>query len=59
MTILVTGATGTIGSHMVKVLTEKGFSVKALTRRPDVAQFPAGVEVVKGDLMDAQSYCQH
>lgn len=55
MTILVTGATGTIGSHMVKVLSEKGFSVKALTRRPESAQFPKGVEAVKGDLMDAES----
>ncbi|GAK09154.1 SDR family oxidoreductase [Geomicrobium sp. JCM 19038] len=55
MTILVTGATGTIGSHMVNVLAEKGYRVKALTRNPHFAHFPEGVEAVKGDLMDAES----
>ncbi len=32
MNVLVTGATGFIGFHVAKLLTEKGFEVKALVR---------------------------
>jgi uncharacterized protein YbjT (DUF2867 family) len=52
MTILVTGATGTIGSQVVANLAEKGAQVHALTRSPEKAKFPRGVTSVKGDLMD-------
>ena len=50
MTILVTGATGTTGSHVVAHLAEDGHPVRALSRHPGAARFPAGVEVVQGDL---------
>ncbi|WP_053718936.1 SDR family oxidoreductase [Saccharothrix sp. NRRL B-16348] len=50
MTILVTGATGTIGSAVVRQLAAAGVPVKALTRNPARAVVPAGVEVVGGDL---------
>ncbi|GAA1278195.1 NAD(P)H-binding protein [Saccharothrix xinjiangensis] len=50
MTILVTGATGTIGGAVVRQLAKRGVPVKALTRNPDRADLPAGVEVVAGDL---------
>ncbi|WP_431893953.1 NAD(P)H-binding protein [Nonomuraea sp. bgisy101] len=50
MTILVTGATGTVGRHIVSQLAEAGHSVRALTRDPGRASFPEGVEVVAGDL---------
>jgi uncharacterized protein YbjT (DUF2867 family) len=50
MTILVTGATGTVGRHIVTHLLEGGHAVRALTRNPSQATFPAGVEVVAGDL---------
>lgn len=50
MTILVTGATGTIGHHVVDQLARGGHPVRALTRRPAQARLPAGVEVVEGDL---------
>jgi uncharacterized protein YbjT (DUF2867 family) len=52
MTILVTGATGTIGRHVVEQLVSRGASVRALVRNPAKADFPAGVDVVKGDLME-------
>ncbi|MFW5418622.1 NAD(P)H-binding protein [Nocardiopsis sp. CNT-189] len=50
--ILVTGATGKVGSRLVGLLAEGGHPVRALTRRPGAARFPAGVEVVGGDLAD-------
>ncbi|MEU4545755.1 NmrA family NAD(P)-binding protein [Nonomuraea dietziae] len=50
MTILVTGATGTVGRHVVEQLVERGERVRALTRNPARASFPEGVEVVAGDL---------
>jgi uncharacterized protein YbjT (DUF2867 family) len=49
-TILVTGATGRVGRHVVDELLRAGASVRALTRRPENAMLPAGVEVVTGDL---------
>lgn len=52
MTILVTGATGTIGRHLVSALLERGAAVRALTRKPEDAGLPAGVEVVGGDMSD-------
>ncbi|MFD1148169.1 SDR family oxidoreductase [Saccharothrix hoggarensis] len=50
MTILVTGATGTIGGAVVRHLAAEGVPVKALTRNPAKAVLPDGVEVVGGDL---------
>lgn len=52
MTILVTGATGRVGRHVVDQLVKRGASVRVLTRDPSKAQFPAGVDVVQGDLLD-------
>lgn len=50
MTILVTGATGTVGRHVVNKLVQKGESVRAVSRNPVKAKLPAEVEVVAGDL---------
>jgi uncharacterized protein YbjT (DUF2867 family) len=52
MTILVTGATGRVGRNVVQQLTLRGASVRVLTRDLANADFGAGVEVVKGDLLD-------
>ena len=53
-TALVTGATGFIGRHLVRTLTERGLSVRALARDPARAHDLAadGVEVVIGDFGD-------
>ena len=53
--ILVTGATGTVGCEVVHHLRATGRRVRALTRRPDRADLPAGVGVVGGDLDDPGS----
>ncbi|MDH0866687.1 NmrA/HSCARG family protein [Mitsuaria sp. GD03876] len=55
MSILVTGATGTIGSLVVQGLARQGASVKALVRQPGKAVLPAGVAEVVGDLSDPAS----
>lgn len=55
MTILVTGATGTVGGQVLAHLADGGVTVRALTRSPDKAFFPAGVEGVAGDLVDPDS----
>ena len=55
MSILVTGSTGKIGSKVVTRLAQQGMEVRALTRTPEKARFPAGVTAVKGDLLDADA----
>jgi uncharacterized protein YbjT (DUF2867 family) len=55
MTILVTGATGTIGRNVVDQLVKRGADVRALARDPAKANLPAGVTVVQGDLLDVDS----
>ncbi len=56
MTILVSGATGTVGRHIVSQLLERGESVRALSRDPQRADLPEGVDVVRGDLTDADAF---
>lgn len=52
MTILVTAATGRVGRHVVDQLVQRGAKVRVLTRDPSKANFPTGVEVAQGDLLD-------
>ncbi|MEV6492417.1 NAD(P)H-binding protein [Actinoplanes sp. NPDC051633] len=47
--ILVTGATGTVGRELVRLLAREGEPVRAMTRYPAKAALPAGVDVVAGD----------
>ncbi len=55
MTILVTGATGTVGRQVVEQLVKRGADVHALVRDPAKANFQAGVTVVQGHLLDVDS----
>ncbi|EFH83759.1 NAD(P)H-binding protein [Ktedonobacter racemifer] len=48
-TILVTGATGNVGRHVVSQLLDMGAPVRALVRNPGSADLPGGVEAVRGD----------
>ncbi|WP_159945280.1 MULTISPECIES: SDR family oxidoreductase [unclassified Nocardiopsis] len=50
--ILVTGATGNTGHHVVAGLLAEGVPVRALVRDPRRARLPEGVEVVGGDVTD-------
>jgi uncharacterized protein YbjT (DUF2867 family) len=56
--ILVTGATGKVGRHLVAGLVADGAKVRALTRDPDGAHLPAGVELVRGDSANPDGYAQ-
>ena len=46
MTIVVTGATGNVGRPLVSELAAAGARVRAITRAPQTAGFPDGVEAV-------------
>ena len=54
MTVFVTGATGVVGSALVRQLAAGGHRVRALVRQPG-APLPRGVEAVVGDLDDADA----
>ncbi|MFJ9417144.1 SDR family oxidoreductase [Streptomyces sp. NPDC101227] len=47
--ILITGATGNVGSELVARFAAAGVPVRAMTRSPEKADFPDGVEAVAGD----------
>ncbi|MCK2239490.1 MULTISPECIES: NmrA family NAD(P)-binding protein [unclassified Crossiella] len=52
---VVAGATGNIGGRVLAELRRRGHRVRALTRSPERAAFPDGVEVAVGDLADPGS----
>lgn len=51
---LVTGASGFLGWHVARVLSERGLRVRAMARRPESVK-ALDAEVVPGDLRDAAS----
>jgi uncharacterized protein YbjT (DUF2867 family) len=56
MKVLVTGATGNVGSLVAGDLLKRGAEVRALIRTPDADhKLPASVEVAIGDLLDPVS----
>lgn len=57
MTVLVTGATGLIGGHVVEALRRRSLAARALVRPGEaVGRLEGlGVEIVRGDLADAKS----
>lgn len=55
LTVLVVGATGSIGRFVVAEAARRGHTVRALTRNPARAHFPAPVHTVAGDVTDPAS----
>jgi len=55
MQVLVTGATGFVGSRLVPALLDAGHDVRAMTRDASGYDAPDAVAVVEGDLLDPAS----
>jgi len=59
-TVFVTGATGLLGSNLVRELVTRGIAVRALARSPAKAQRQLadlpGVQVVEGDMTDVAGF---
>jgi len=58
--VFVTGGTGFVGAHLVRVLQERGDHVSCLVRRPELAERLGwrDVRLVRGDLDDASALLQ-
>ena len=54
---MVTGASGFIGSHLVKILLDEGVKVRALVRKGDPLNnlYGLDIDMVEGDLLDVDS----
>jgi dihydroflavonol-4-reductase len=51
--VLLTGATGLVGTAIARTLSERGFAVRAYARATsDVSRLPPGAEVMRGELDD-------
>src|SRR5581483_8277819 len=57
MQVLVTGATGLLGSHLLKELQQRGERIRTLVLPTEDAQplIARGIEVVRGDITDADT----
>ncbi|MFP6703352.1 MAG: NAD-dependent epimerase/dehydratase family protein, partial [Planctomycetaceae bacterium] len=55
--VLVTGATGMVGSHVAERSVGMGVATRVVVRRPEAAAWlvDLGVEVVEGDMTDGES----
>jgi uncharacterized protein YbjT (DUF2867 family) len=52
-TVLVTGASGFVGSHLTQALVERGYRIRAMTRHPQ--KYTGAGEPVEGDVADSAS----
>jgi uncharacterized protein YbjT (DUF2867 family) len=53
--VLVMGARGAVGAHVLAELLDRGLPVRASARRPESGRFPDGVDVFTADLTDPTS----
>jgi putative NADH-flavin reductase len=55
MKLFIIGATGFVGSEIVREALDRGHSVSALTRDPAQVKFGPSVSVVRGDIFDSET----
>jgi len=55
MRVVLYGATGMIGSRILKELLSRGHTVTAVTRDPSKLQAQSNVTIEKGDMLDADT----
>ena len=55
--VLLTGATGYVGRHLLDTLLAEGHRIRCLVRRPDAVdeEIQRSAEVVAGDVLDSSS----
>jgi uncharacterized protein YbjT (DUF2867 family) len=56
--VFIAGGTGYIGMGLIPILLERGHRIRALVRHGSKAKLPAEVEVVSGNVLDANTYRQ-
>lgn len=54
--IFITGATGFIGSHLLKTLVKKGYKVTILTRDPSKIKLTKNIKIIKGDITKPHTF---
>jgi|SRR5579863_1473450 len=56
MKVLVLGATGGVGQHVVKQLLSRGHNVTALIRNPEgLKSAPTNMKIIRGDVLDRRA----
>jgi uncharacterized protein YbjT (DUF2867 family) len=58
MTVLVTGATGNVGRHVVDLVAQAGVDVRVTSRDPGALDLPAGVDAHRADLTEPRTFEQ-
>lgn len=55
-TVFITGGTGYLGAQLIRQLTKRGHSVRALVRQGSLSRLPSGAMPVVGDALHGLSY---
>src|SRR5687767_4081331 len=59
MQIFITGGTGYLGRRLIPMLLQKGYTVKALTRKGSEQKLPSGCIPLVCDPFDANAFAHH
>lgn len=57
--IFITGGTGYLGRRLIPMLMQKGYSIKALTRKGSEQKLPSGCIPIVSDPFDANAFVHH
>src|SRR5690242_219174 len=54
--VFITGSTGYVGSRVIPLLVNKGYSVNALVRKGSEKRLPAGCNPIFGNALDKETF---